>query len=265
LDEAAAEVVRQERGQELCRPPYLIGAAELLRSAKLETQFLIPGLVPSSAITFIVGAPGALKSWLAYDLLVAVAQGREWLGVPAPRGPVLGLNFDNSTNECGRRMLRLGLSPSDPAHFHSPDGPIALRLPDSAEDLSAIVNVIKPRLLILDSLRQAHTANENDSKEMMVVMGALKSLYALGAAVVIVHHSAKGQGGAAVRGAGEIEASADAVIHVQEDKAEWRKHRSWRMSTAEETLTFAVDDVEDRTIVRRVAAKPQRGRPRGEK
>lgn len=268
LDESASEQERIERAQELCSSNHVVSAATILRAARLEPEWLVPGLLPARDLTLITGAPGAMKSWLAYDLVRAVAQCTSWLGQPVAGSTrrsacqALVLNYDNSRAECGRRFLRLGLLESDPVGFHSLDVGMPLRLPAAQHDLSALVDYLSPRLVLIDTLRQANTAEENSSKEMMVVMAAMKRLYACGAAVVVVHHSGKSPGELSKsRGSQEIDGSTTAVIHVDTERhtprATWVKHRSWPMPAAESVKYFSVADEADRTYVR-LAEKPQK-------
>lgn len=278
MDDSANEIQQQLTAQELCQPPHIIGPREMLRMATVQPAWLVKDMVPARDLTLITGAPGVMKSWLAYDLARAVAQGGTWFGVPVESSRLaagdnvgagmqaLVLNFDNSTSECGRRFKRLGLAVSDPIGFHSVDVGQRLRLPDSAENLAAVADALRPALIIIDSLRQSHTCDENSSKEMMGVMDQLKRLYACGAAVVVVHHSGKTPGSTSKsRGSEEIEASATAVIHITNDddgvsQARWHKHRCWAMSEAQETKWFRVEDRGDLTLILPAAKPEKKGR-----
>ena len=255
-DEALAWEARKAA---LCRSPIVIGAAELLRHADVKPSMLVEASIPAGAITLIVGEPGAKKSWLAYSLAIATARSSEWLGRRAtPQGRtsnVLVLNYDNPTPECGRRFKRLGLTEQDSIFFHSVEID-PLRLPECTDDVRAIVAELKPSLVIADSFRQSHDADENSSKEMAEVMGSYKSLCANGCAVVIVHHAGKGAlttGVGKARGSGEIPASADAMIVVAKsddadvDLATWEKHRSWALSDLDATQRFRLIDEGDST------------------
>lgn len=272
VDEASEETARRELAEELCKPPMIVGAGHVLARAKLEPEWLVKGMIPMKDLTLVTGAPGASKSWLAYSLAVSVAHGSPWLGVPVREVPrrkgapaVLVCNYDNSTAECGRRFLRLGLRPDDPVVFHSLDEGEPLRLPENAEKLAIVVDHLQPALVVVDTLRQAHTAEENSSKEMGQVMSQLKRLYRCGAAVVVVHHAGKSpSGGSASRGSQEIDGSSTAMIHVVTETEElssatWVKHRSWRMRASEETKHFTVADDGDRTVVAR-AERPAKRR-----
>jgi hypothetical protein len=246
------EAAWSARLAEIRQPPTLLNAAACLAAANERTDFLVDRAIVARAINFLVGKSGSGKSWLAYDLALAVARGRSWLGIPQParQGPVLVLNYDNPTGELGRRFKRLGMLPEDPIMFHSVEQG-ALRLPEAARDLGGLASMLiggqPPRLILIDSFRQAHTADENNNAEMANVMGSCKALYAFGASVVIVHHTSKNpdaQGLDSVRGSSEIMASADAVIAVaDEQSATWIKNRGWRFQKGEDAaIGFEVVD-----------------------
>jgi len=257
----ALELERIEYGERLASV-YLQSSGELLTCAKLEPDWLVPNAVPAGAINFIVGKPGASKSWAAYDLACAVVQRRDWMGLGVPTvnegASVFILNFDNPHSECARRFLRLGLTAADNLWVHSwgahtpPEPfPAVLQLPDAFEPLEAMVYAKRPVLIVVDSLRQAHTGDESSSQEMALIMAQLKRFAAYGAAVVIVHHTRKNDG--AMRGSTEIEATADSIADVEKEDAQvslvsWRKTRGWDM--AESTITIRLIDEGDRTYVR---------------
>jgi hypothetical protein len=224
----------EERRRKLLHPPGIMRAAQMLREAKDKPDFLVHERIPAGGLSFIVAKPGATKSWLAYDLALAVCQrDRRWLGVlpnVAP-APVLVLSYDNPTPETARRFKRLGLAAGDPIYFHSVDRD-AWKMPASVEQLTDLCHELHPKLVIVDSFRQAVTGNENDSEEMGVVMGGFKAMAACPSrpAVVIVHHAKLGlslDGGAGTRGSGEIEGSADAVLKIEDSTITWTKARSW--------------------------------------
>jgi RecA-family ATPase len=265
---AEEEFAWLERKRELVRPPILVGAAAMLAAAELKPKMLVENAIPAGAITLIVGEPGAKKSWLAYDLALAVAQGRTWLGTPVtPHGPtrnVLVLNYDNPTPECGRRFKRLGMTPEDPIFFHSVEL-APLRLPAAEAELRAIVEHLRPSLIVVDSFRQAHDQDENSSQAMAKVMGHLKGFYANGASVVVVHHAGKSSSNplsessavGKARGSGEIAGSADCIINVSRvdadegggDVAHWGKHRSWEIPPLDESVRFELLDHGEQTVL----------------
>lgn len=265
----AAERAAIEKGERL-RAAYCLNAGPMLALANDEPDWLIEDAVTAGAITYLCSRPGVGKSWLAYDLVLAVAQGRQWLDFPvsAP-AKVLVLNLDSPTSECAARFKRLGLRAQDPVYFHSigakraPEGfPAILQLPTAFDAIDAIVGALRPRLILVDSLRQAHTLDESSSRDMSQITAQLRYL-ASDAAVFVIHHlrkASKQQDSRGrhveedpdaddARGSGEIQASADTMIMLKGDvkteaHATWKKTRQWAM--AENRRTFAL--VEDRIV-----------------
>lgn len=251
------DLQKRERAESFARI-YLQSSSELLATAKLEPDWLVKNAIPTKSVTYIVGKPGSKKSWLGYDLAVATIQGRSWMGfgdpTPTSHSPsALILNFDNPGEECARRFLRLGLRPDDRAWFHSlgahkpPQGyPRMLYLPDGFEPLEAIIDAYRPDVVMVDSLRQCHTKDESSSQEMAEIVSYLRQLANFGASVIVIHHTRKDDG--EMRGSTEIEASADAIIHVVGDVATWKKTRGWEMSDG--SVTFKLEDEGDRTYLK---------------
>jgi RecA-family ATPase len=256
LDEVTYALNQQRWTQQ-----YVLNMDQLLASASKEQDFLIDRAVPAKAITMLVGQPGCKKSWLAYQMALSISRGDDWLNRSVKKGSALLLNYDNPTSELGRRLLRLGCGPADRINAHTAiDALEQLRFPTDQEKLEAIVDHLRPTLIVVDSLRQAHSANESDSQEMAAVMACFKRFTALGATVVVLHHtrklpanaeSAEDQMGAlmAMRGSNEIAASADCVIVVRDDTASWAKARGWAVAEVDQIVEFSVEDSGDRTIV----------------
>lgn len=260
--QAVAELV-QERTLDM---------GKVLKLASLEQSFLVHSAIPARAVTFVVGTPGARKSWIAYDLALAVSRGRPWLGLASTKQGLrtLILNYDNPTVELARRFLRLGATPDDNIYCHTMTGDgDMLKLPERGKELLAIVNAVMPNLIVVDSLRQCHTGDESSSRDMAAVMGAMRAFTACGAAVVILHHTRKAptdpgamtQAMEAMRGSTEIAASADAIIAIALEadddgelvsQATWIKTRGWAMKKGEESIRFMVEDNGNTTIVRKV-------------
>ena len=85
------------------------------------------------------------------------------------------------------------------------------------ESLLEIAREVKP-LVIFDPFVFGHTADENSTSEMAVVMQHLRHIAATGAAVVIVHHVSKAEG-SGYRGSSSIRGACDLAV-VQEQAAD---------------------------------------------
>jgi predicted ATP-dependent serine protease len=255
---------------------YLPHAAELL-ARKASVKFLVPGCVPEGNIILVTGEPGGGKTWLTYELGRAVASGTKWLGQgeEAIQGPVVILNYDQPTDTMGTRLRELGFTADMPLFVHSlgvtkpwrPGLPEILLLPKEEGRLTDALRHIKPKLIIVDSLRQCNDLDENSNKDMAKLMAIFKKWCTINnTTIVIIHHTPKTKEGGWVnnaRGAGEIVASSDVHISLSENKAKWTKTRPWRIGKVREVSFDLVDtfrDVEEEgsdeiDIVKSVAVK----------
>jgi len=153
------------------------------------------------------------KSTLVYDLLIAIAQGREFLGYPTERCPVLLLAVEEHPGDVGRRLRKFGLGPDDPVHV------FAGRLDNSPANLAALREYIvkhQIRLMVVDTLSRFWTASEeNDNREVVRQISPLLDMAReTGCAIVLVHHEGKagGQEGRGIRGGSALFALVDQAL-----------------------------------------------------
>lgn len=261
---------------------YVVPVGTLLGYAS-EVEFLVHGCIPKGNVGLITGESGGGKSWIAYDLVRAVATATKWMtrgcSVETPQ-TVCVFNYDNPTNTLAARFVRLGFTENLPVLVHTHghtkplDGlPEILTLPSNRKHIKFIIEHYRPALVLLDSFRQMHESDENDSKEMKVVMSIMKEWTSINDCTVIaIHHTSKSGGSkweASARGSGEIISSAGFVIEVRKAEAKnlsgaagtlhWTKHQAWPIGQTCETA-FEVVDEDDRegsfTTVRATSALP---------
>lgn len=254
----------------LIQSTYTISSSDLLAIAKDKPDFLFHDVLTANSLFMLAGKPGCKKSWLAYDMVLALVQNRPWLGVQPVKGAhgetikrrALVLNFDNPAFELGRRFKRLGLKPEDPVLFHSVgtqlppiDLPPLLQLPLCLDAIMALLFVHRPDIVLIDSLRQAHTGDEASSEDMSRLMGCLRQMTHYGATVLVLHHTRKSAGDKGdiedidnARGSSAISAALDGML-VADDKGNlrWSKTRLWEPTKAERN--FRVVDDGDTTRV----------------
>jgi len=191
-----------------------------------EHRWLVEDLWADEAVGIIGGEPKCGKSFLALDLIVAVAAGVPCLRRfrPARRGPVLLYAAEDALHLVRTRLEGI----CQAAHVTLADLPIhvitapSLRL-DLAEDraqLQATVQSVRPILLVLDPFVRLHRIDENASSEVAPLLAYLRDLqrrFAL--AVVLVHHARKGghalRAGQALRGSSEFHAWGDSNLYVR--------------------------------------------------
>lgn len=192
----------------------------------LEHRWLITDLWADEAVGIVGGEPKCGKSFLALDMLVAVAAGIPCLRrfPPARRGPVLLYAAEDALHLVRSRLEGIcraaGVALADlPIHVITAP---SLRL-DVAEDrqqLQATVGALRPILLVLDPFVRLHRIDENASSDVAPLLAYLRELQRrFAVAVVVVHHARKGaqalRAGQALRGSSEFHAWGDSNLYLR--------------------------------------------------
>lgn len=189
-------------------------------------DWLVQGLVPRKAITFVAGQPKVGKSTVVLDMAIAAAAGLPFLGFPTMRpSKVLVVSEEDSASVVRRRAWRIARS-----HGIDEPGKLSIRWApqlrfrlDDPSMVSALTRDIEGGqcdLLILDPLSRMHWADENSSKEMTPIIASLDKFIDAGASVVVVHHHRKAStgdergGGQLLRGSSVLFAASRAVITI---------------------------------------------------
>ncbi len=107
-------------------------------------------------------------------------------------------------------------------------------------------------LLVVDPLRNAHSADENDSTEIAKVLAAFSHL---GCAVLLLHHVNKGSG--ETRGSSAIRDRADAVLTVAPRDAtlviRWEKKPRFEAVSGDITCEMTQHSSTSRMDIRRLS------------
>ena len=161
----------------------------------------------------IVGPPGAGKGSLAIQLCVAVASGTSLVDAwhTAAPEPVVYLSAEDDALTIHRRVhhaleqLPEDLREQAAANFYGipVHGGVNLcraiggtvESTANYEDLRNILDAIRPRLLVLDTLARFSGVDENDNPAMTAFGGLLEGLIdAYGCNIILLHHSNKTSG-----------------------------------------------------------------------
>ena len=220
LLEAAQEPPKPE-------PRYkLLGGDELRDLPPLAWR--VRGVLPAVGLAALYGPSASGKSFLAFDLACAIAEGYHWFDCRVEAAPVVYAALEG---EAGFKLRAQAWEMSRCRAL--PDGlrmmlqPFKLTAPLDVADLAAVVPA--GAVVVLDTLnRAAPTADENSSKDMGEILEAAKTLQALtGGLVVLVHHTGK-NAAAGLRGHSSLFAAMDAAIEVSRDgdRREWKVAKS---------------------------------------
>jgi hypothetical protein len=232
--------------------PSSLSLKELLNLELPAARWAVDGLVEAGAVTMVSALWGQRKSWLCLHIAICVAGGSPVFGtyVTEKKG-VLVVNEEDTLRQIQERMNILA-PPSDelPIYFQVGQG---FRLDESGA--ASIVAEAKSKgisLVIFDSLRAIHGAEENESGPMQAVMNRLKHLTNEGLTVVFTHHNRKpspgkqasDSNGEETRGSSAINAAVHGHLSIEatkgEDGQEYVVVRQSKNKSAERLDSFRV-------------------------
>lgn len=204
----------------------------LLKGADLRAlpplDWLVRGVLPRQGVAGLYGPSASGKSFLAFDMAAAIAEGGRWFGCRVTAAPVTYLGLEG---EHGFKLRAAAWEARNerelPEQMHMVLQPFRLT---EAKDVQGLAAVVPPGAVVfVDTLnRAAPTADENASKDMGEILEAVKRLQALtGGLVVLVHHTGK-DAARGLRGHSSLFAALDAAIEVSRDgdRREWKVAKS---------------------------------------
>jgi len=185
--------------------------------------WLVKGVLPASGIAGIYGPSGSGKSFLCLDLAIAISEGSTWFGRRVKATPVVYAALEGEAGFQQRVKAwksHFGRDLPDKLQFMLQ--PLRLTTNTDVTDFSQILP--KGCVVFIDTLnRAAPDSDENNSRDMGVIIEAAKRLQTItGGLVVLVHHTGKNVL-AGLRGHSSLLAALDAAIEVSRngDMREW--------------------------------------------
>jgi hypothetical protein len=221
-----------------------------------EHRWLIEDLWADEAVGIVGGEPKCGKSFLALEMLVAVAAGVPCLRrfQPARRGPVLLYAAEDALRLVRTRLegichaARISLAEL-PIHVITAPT-LRLDVADDRQQLQATIAALRPILLVLDPFVRLHRIDENASSEVAPLLAYLRELqrrFAL--AVVLVHHARKGahalRAGQALRGSSEFHAWGDSNLYLRRIEDRLLLSMEHRAAPSQSGLPLAWSAVDD--------------------
>lgn len=218
---------------------------------------LISGVLRQGHKLTLAGASKVGKSFLAIALALAIVEGREWLGWPCARGPVVYVNFEVDAPSFWDRVANvyrtLGWSTDNAADLHVWNlRGHARDLGELLEDLVSVVESVRPLALVIDPAYKVNTGDENSAQDWARFTRYLDELVRRsGAAVVLIHHHSKGQQGAKrsadrASGSGVVARDPDALIDVIELQESTAARECFGERLYRERLVGVLRDADDR-------------------
>ena len=222
-----AELLEAARAPAPPKPRYkLLTGADLRDLAPLAWR--VRGVLPAVGLAALYGPSASGKSFLAFDMAAAIAEGQSWFGCRVEATPVVYAALEG---EAGFKLRAQAWEVTRGRDL--PDGlsfmmqGFVLTTEKDVKDLAVVIPA--GAVVFLDTLnRAAPTADENSSKDMGEILQAAKMLQALtGGLVVLVHHTGK-NAAAGLRGHSSLFAAMDAAIEVSRngDRRDWKVAKS---------------------------------------
>lgn len=230
-------VEKSEQPYTMARTLRECTAARLFVGKSKPVQWLVEGVLPLGKPIIVASPPGVGKSYLALKLAVSVASAPSLLkaaefcfgGQVKAHGRVVIVSAEDDHEELHRRLEALTDSMSDKLHIVSlPDaGHFSFLHGDSRTDMvptaqwadlkAQIAGLDNVRLVVVDTLQALSSGDLNAAEIAQAIMNELTEVAnRTGAAVIALHHLAKGTAAAsngllsayaamdAIRGSGAI-------------------------------------------------------------
>lgn len=252
---------------------------QILTTPASPLQWLYKPWLCQGDIVVLAGEPGLGKSWIALDLMFALALKRPFLGqaVAFPiRQRVLYVDEENSQRLVRYRISRIvdgldiGMRDVDPAVCmadYALENGINFDDEASLELLKRKIEHLRPDWVIIDSLVRVHRRDENSNADMSALIGGIikPMVRAVGAGALIIHHLAKpskerpaGSIGHRIRGASDIMGVADQVWGLgKSGDALQLSHIKCRMGPESEPIMAEIEDVHYGNGVRIVGSRKE--------
>jgi len=198
---------------------------KLLETQGTAQKWVLPGIIPESALGMIAAKRASHKTFFALHVGISAASGTpNVLGEPEAPCSVLYLDMENGDFEIKRRCAGI-VATLDPEarklaekNFHLAIFPRLSIDPDSdgEEKLRAIIQAVSPKLVIVDVMRRLTSGEENSSGTSNEMLGALqRAMKDFGCSFLLLHHMRKGSANMPVDDElDEIRGSSDIVASV---------------------------------------------------
>ncbi len=178
-----------------------------------KVEWVVDGMIAEGSVNLISAESGTGKTFLAYALAGAVAQGVPLIGLPVKQMPVLYLDGENPFALVKERLGYLAIPKT--AGLHLWGGWVKEPPPGPQERIVEEFAKTKHGLIIWDSLIEFHPGDEGNASETRKFMKGFRNLANLGATIVLLHHTGKSSTSKKYRGSSDIKAAVDTAYLLE--------------------------------------------------
>ena len=170
----------------------ILSLAEVLDQP--EPKFIISGLLVKSSISLVTAKHRHFKSFIALDMALNIATGRNFHGLQTMCGPAVYVAAEGSAGIKKRAMAWLAYHDIEtPTNFHVLNAPLQITDPVTRQRFADEIKAIKPAIIVLDTLARCTVGlDENSTGDMGQFADAIGALaQATAAHVMVIHHNNK--------------------------------------------------------------------------
>lgn len=226
------EVLSEDELKELFNRATAIPLEKTISFKELMTQefpparYVIEPFFEVGAVNMLSAPPNNWKSWFLFYFASCIAQGdMVFKKFPVEKCGVLIVNEEDSHRSVQDRFKILKITDQSLEIYFR----IASGAKLTKEFILEVIEECKQKnlgMVMFDSLRSMHEADENDSTTMQVVMDYLKVIAREGITVLFTHHNrkksmfSKGDDAEASRGSSAINAAVSGYVSLEEEQRE---------------------------------------------
>src|SRR3990167_2112247 len=195
-------------------------------------RYIVEPFFEHGTLNMISAPPNTWKSWVLFHFALGITRGSTVISkFKTEKSSVMIINEEDSPRLIQNRFKLLGLTPEDS------DLPIYLRIALGTKITKEVVASILEecaqkniQVVIFDSLRAVHDADENDSTEMQRVLDLMKEFTRKEITVIFTHHHRKkgmfersGNEAESYRGSSAINAAISGHMSLEEENRDTGK------------------------------------------
>ena len=197
-------------------------------------EFVVDGLLTKHGLAVLYGEPGAGKSFLAIDLALSIAYGKDWHGNAVEQGAVLYIAGEG-VGGLGKRVKawQSHYGQTETVPFYVLPTAVRFREQDDVERLMRTIDALGQtfKAVFVDTVARALLGgDENSATDMGLFVDACEVVKRhTGCALVAIHHSGK-DAARGMRGSTALLGAVDTSV---------------RVSKLEDTVTMAIEKQKD--------------------
>lgn len=225
-------------------------------------EWLVPGWIETNSVVHLIGAAGSGKTFVTLDMAACVGSGRAWPehrdAAHTPRLVVYVIA--EAAHGVGKRVRAWNTKYGSIGEVKFLPRPVRIgerndygRIIETDEwrVFAATVKQMKPAMIVFDTQARVTVGiEENSAKEMGVIVRLVERLQRdTGAAVVMVHHTGKGENPTARGSSAMIGAVSTEILVYKRKDGIFVKNTKQKNDKEADAIRFEPEEVEDSIVL----------------